>query len=105
MSIGPERKRLARISGEIKSPPFSREARHEAGEMLRRLQEGESLGMPHSRPMPSIGQGVHELRVRDAGHNWRIIYRVDDEAILMVHVFAKRTGATPSPSSTYARGG
>ena len=72
MSTGPEEleeKELVLIAGEIKTPPFSVEARREAGRLLRRLQEGESLGMPHSRPMPSIGHGVHELRVRDEAHN------------------------------------
>ena len=65
--------------------------------MLRRLQEGESLGMPHSRPMPSIGSGCHELRVRDEDHNWRIIYRIDADAIAIVAVFAKESRQTPKP--------
>jgi hypothetical protein len=71
MSAG--RKRLVWPHGEIKTPPFAAEARVEAGTLLRRLQEGESLGMPHSRPMPSIGPRCHELRVRDGHHNWRIV--------------------------------
>ena len=52
--------------------------------------------MPASRPMPSIGPRVHELRIRDAGHNWRMIYRIDADRILIVEVFAKTTRATPS---------
>jgi phage-related protein len=51
--------------------------------------------MPHSRPMPSVGPQCHELRVRDAGSNWRIIYRIDREEILIVDVFAKTTQQTP----------
>jgi phage-related protein len=90
-----ERKPLVWLSGEIKTPPFSTEARIEAGTLLRRLQEGESLGMPHSRPMPSIGKRCHELRVRDENRNWRIIYRVDDDAIVIADVFAKTTRQTP----------
>ncbi len=63
---------------------------------LRRLQRGESLSMPHSRPMPSIGRRCHELRVRDRDSNWRIVYRVDSDAIVIVEVFAKKTQATPA---------
>lgn len=89
------RKPLVWMHGEVKTPPFSKEARVEAGTLLRRLQEGESLGMPHSRPMPGIGPRCHELRVRDETRNWRIVYRVDDDAILVVEVFQKTTRQTP----------
>src|SRR5437868_2330494 len=91
---GPRRKPLVRLSGEIKTPPFSTAARVEAGSLLRRLQEGESLGMPHSRPMPSIGPQCHELRVRDENRIWQVIYRLDPDAILIAGVFSKTTRAT-----------
>jgi len=81
--------------GEVKSPPFTQTARLEAGLLLRRLQQGENLRMPHSRPMPDIGQGCHELRIRDQNKNWRIIYRVDDDAIVVVEVYPKTTRQTP----------
>ncbi|MGB6045386.1 MAG: type II toxin-antitoxin system RelE/ParE family toxin [Pirellulales bacterium] len=86
---------LVWLEGEIKTPPFSTEARIEVGTLLRRLQQGENIGMPHSRPMPSIGARCHELRVRDQDQNWRIMYRIDSDAIVIVEVFAKKTGATP----------
>ena len=95
MSSGPSRKELAWLHGEIKTPPFSQEARVEAGVLLRRLQEGESLGMPHSRPMPSVGPRCHELRVRDEDRNWRVIYRIDPDAVLIAEVFPKTTQKTP----------
>jgi phage-related protein len=88
-------KPLVWLHGEIKTPPFSRAARLEAGTLLRRLQDGESLGMPHSRPMPSIGPRCHELRVRDEDQNWRIIYRIDTDIIVIVEVFTKDTRQTP----------
>jgi phage-related protein len=74
-----------------------KEARFEAGLLLRRLQRGERLGMPHSRPMPSIGPRAHELRVRDGEKRltWRIFYRTDPDAILVVHWFAKKSRETP----------
>jgi phage-related protein len=88
-------KPLVWLHGEVKTPPFTLEGRIETGTLLRRLQQGESLGMPHSRPMPSIGPRCHELRVRDGEHNWRIVYRIDDDAILIAEVFAKTTRQTP----------
>jgi phage-related protein len=88
-------KPLVWLHGEVKTPPFSQEARVETGVLLRRLQRGENLGLPHSRPMPGIGARCHELRVRDARKNWRIIYRVDEDAILILEVFPKTTRTTP----------
>jgi phage-related protein len=51
--------------------------------------------MPQSRPMPAIGRHCHELRVTDSGGNWRIIYRIDRDAIVILEVFPKKTNATP----------
>lgn len=64
--------------------------------MLRRLQQGDVLLMPHSRPMPVVGARCHELRLHDIDKTWRIIYRVDDDAIVIVEVFEKRTQTTPN---------
>ncbi len=57
---------LVWLHGEVKTPPFSPTARIEAGVLLRRLQRGEFLPMPHSRPMPVIGPRCHELRINDS---------------------------------------
>jgi len=59
--------------------------------------------MPDSRPMPSIGPRVHELRVRDGSADWRIIYRIDDNAILIVEVFQKKSQQTPKRAIDTAR--
>ena len=88
-------KPLVWLHGEVKTPPFSRAARLEAGLLLRRLQQGERLAMPHSRPMPSIGARCHELRLRDPDRDWRIVYRIDDDAIVIAEVFQKTTQAAP----------
>ena len=93
--MGKNDKPLVWLHGEIQTPPFSQFARLEAGFLLRRLQQGESIGMPQSRPMPSIGVNCHELRIRDAQQNWRIMYSIDDDAILILEVFSKKTQATP----------
>lgn len=88
-------KPLAWLHGRIKTPPFSRAARLEAGFLLRRLQAGENLGMPHSRPMPVIGPRCHELRITDESARWRIVYRLDADAIVIAEVFKKITRKTP----------
>lgn len=90
-----DRKPLVVLHGEIKTPPFTEQARVESGNLLGQIQRGDSIGMPVSRPMPSIGPRCHELRVRDSNHNWRIIYRIDPDRILLVDVFAKTTRQTP----------
>ncbi len=86
---------LVWLAGAVKSPPFSLSARLEAGFRLRLLQEGVMLAMPVSRPMPSIGPGCHELRIDDDRQSWRIVYRCDEDAVVIVEVFAKTTAATP----------
>lgn len=91
----PQDKPLVWLHGEVKTPPFSLEARIEAGVLLRRLQHGESLGLPHSRPMPSIGRRCHELRIPDENQTWRIVYRIDPDAVIIGEVFAKKTQKTP----------
>jgi phage-related protein len=88
-------KPLVWLHGEVKTPPFSKEARVEVGSLLRRLQQGESLSLPQSRPMPVIGKRCHELRIVDQGHNWRIVYRTDADTIVIGEVFDKKTRETP----------
>jgi len=94
--VNSDDKPLVWLHGEIKTPPFSQAARLEAGYLLRRLQRRESLGMPHSRPMPSVGPRCHELRIDDAGVSWRIVYRVEPDAVVILEVFSKKTRKTPN---------
>jgi phage-related protein len=93
--MSPEDKPLVWLAGEVRTPSFSLTARLEAGYLLRLLQNGNNLSMPHSRPMPSIGDRCHELRIRDENVNWRIVYRIDDDAIVIADVFKKKSGSTP----------
>ena len=55
---------------------------------------GENLSMPQSRPMPSIGASCHELRINDEAVTWRLIYRTDKDAIIILEVFSKKTQQT-----------
>jgi len=90
-----EAKPLIWLHGEIKTPPLSRAARIEAGYLLRNLQMGDLLSLPHSRPMPSIGSRCHELRIDDRNKTWRIVYRIDNDAIVILEVFEKKAKKTP----------
>lgn len=93
--MSPYDKPLVWLSGEVRTPPFSKQARVETGFLLRLLQKGEVLSLPRSRPMPSIGHGCHELRINDKNLTWRIIYRADTDAVVILDVFEKKTRATP----------
>ena len=88
-------KPLVWLHGEVKTPPFSKKARLEAGILLRLLQRGELLGMPRSRPMPTVGSRCHELRISDRNMSWRMLYRIDADAIILLAVFNKKTSKTP----------
>lgn len=88
-------KPLVWLAGEVKTPPFSTEARVEAGFLLRRLQRGARIGMPQARSMPSVGRRCRELRIRDQNKSWRILVRVDHDAIVVAEVFEKKTQKTP----------
>jgi phage-related protein len=83
------------LHNEIKTPPFSDSARIEAGYLLRRLQMGEKILLPQSRPMPLIGPRCHELRIDDENKKWRIVYRIDVDAIVILEIFEKKTQKTP----------
>ena len=93
--MNPEDKPLVWLHGEIKTPPLSETARLEAGYLLRRLQRGELLSLPHSRPLFSLGVRCHELRLNDQQQTWRIVYRIDTDAIILLEVFSKKSPAMP----------
>ena len=88
-------KPLVWLHGEVKTPPFSRAARIEAGFLLRRLQSGEMIEMPLSRPMRDIGAACHELRVDDGDSTFRILYHIATDAIVILEVFQKKSRTTP----------
>jgi phage-related protein len=93
--MGEGAKPLVWLHGEIKTPPMAPRSRLQAGYLLRRLQRGETLSMPESRPMPSIGPRCHELRIDEGTVTWRIFYRTDPDAIVILDVLKKKTPSTP----------
>lgn len=96
-------KPLVWLAGQIKTPPLSGTARVAAGLLLRRLQRGERIGMPHARSMPTLGRRCLELRLPDNKRSWRILLRADDDAIVIAGVFEKKTQQTPKRVLELAR--
>lgn len=81
---------------------FPENARHDAGFQLEQVQRGEQ---PHDfKPMPSIGKGVEEIRVRDGSGIFRVLYtaRLAD-ALYVLHAFQKKTQATSKRDVDIAR--
>ena len=67
----------------------------ELGDILGLLLAGRSLGMPISRPMPGVGSGVSEIRIKDRSGQYRVFYFTKHaDAILVFHAFKKKTQAT-----------
>lgn len=66
------------------------------GDLIFDLQKGEVLTMPHSKPIPSIAPGVHELRVKGADGAYRTFYYLKhQDGIVVFHCFKKKTQKTP----------
>lgn len=80
---------------------FPDDPRREAGYQLERVQAGKDPA--DWKPMPSVGLGVKEIRVR-AGGAYRVIYVARfAEAIYVLHAFQKKANKTPKPDVELAR--
>lgn len=75
---------------------FSDEAREDAGFQLYKVQQGEE---PDDwKPMPTVGAGVQEIRVRDEHGAYRVLYVAKfEEAVYVLHAFEKRSQKTARP--------
>lgn len=81
---------------------FPEDARHDAGFQLEKVQRGEQLD--DFKPMPSIGRGVEEIRVREDSGIYRIIYTARfADAVYVLHAFQKKTQATAKHDLELAR--
>jgi phage-related protein len=88
-------KPLVWLNGEIKTPPFGEKARREAGFFLRMVQRGREVCNPPFYPMPEIGKSCYDLHIKDLDKTWRIIIFVDNDCIVILEVFAKKSQKTP----------
>lgn len=72
---------------------FPVNARRDAGHQLDRLQQG--LRPDGFKPMPAVGPGVEEIRVRDEAGVFRVIYLARrPESIYVLHAFQNKTQRT-----------
>jgi phage-related protein len=81
---------------------FPDHVRQDIGFQLDRVQRG---GQPSDfKPMPSIGKGVEEIRVRGDDGAYRVIYtaRMAD-AVYVLHAFQKKVQTTPKREIDVAR--
>lgn len=75
---------------------FPEQVRNELGYLIFRLQKGDRLDMPQSKPIPAVAKGVYELRVRGSDVAYRAFYYLKyEEGILVFHCFKKKTQKTP----------
>lgn len=81
---------------------FPVDARHDAGYQLYKVQRG--LQPDDFKPMPTIGKGVEEIRIRDDSGIYRVIYtaRLPD-AVIVLHAFPKKTQRTSRPDIEIAK--
>jgi phage-related protein len=64
--------------------------------LLRRMENGEILPMPHSRSLASMAKGLYELRLRDVAGQVRIFYYTKiKDVIFLVHALRKKTRTMP----------
>lgn len=81
---------------------FPVSARREAGHQLDQVQQG--LQPDDWKPMPSIGSGVQEIRVRDAAGAFRMVYVAKfSAAIYVLHCFQKKAQKTSRADVELAR--
>ena len=81
---------------------FPGDARTDAGYQLDRVQHGEQPD--DFKPMPGIGPGVEEIRIRDESGTYRVIYTARRaEAIYVLHAFQKTTQQTSQPDIDLAK--
>ena len=72
---------------------FPADARQDAGYQLNKVQRGDQPD--DCKPMPSIGKGVDEIRIRDDSGAYRVIYTARfADAVYVLHAFQKKTQAT-----------
>jgi len=83
---------------------FPEESRGDLADALARLDAGLALAMPLSRPMPGIGRGVHELRLKERSGQYRVVYAfVRREAAHVLHAFKKTPQPTPAKNLALAK--
>lgn len=81
---------------------FPATAMREAGYQLDKVQNG--IEPTDWKPMPTVGRGVNEIRIRDDAGAFRVIYLAKlAEAVYVLHCFQKKTEQTSPKDIELAR--
>ena len=76
--------------------------RVDMGRQIDRLQRG--LDPRSWRPLPSVGRGVREIRIRSEGNIYRSMYVTNiDDIVHILHVFEKKSQRIPTQAIKIAR--
>ncbi|MDP3089588.1 MAG: type II toxin-antitoxin system RelE/ParE family toxin [Nitrospira sp.] len=92
--VGSSRERLRDLPDDV---------RETVGHQLFKVQQGKE---PDDwTPMPAVGLGVNEIRVRDESGGYRVLYLAKfEEAVYVLHVFEKRSQKTLNSDIRLAKG-
>lgn len=83
---------LKQVEKELRDGP--KELMEDIYSLFDDLALGKSLGLPISRPLPSIAKGLHELRLSGRSGEFRVFYFIKvSEAIYVVHACSKKKQA------------
>jgi phage-related protein len=81
---------------------FPRDARHDAGQQINKVQQGQQPD--DFKSMPTIGRGVEELRIWDETGTYRVVFTARlPEAIYVLHAFQKKSQATSNSDIVIAQ--
>lgn len=92
--MSPTDKPVVWLCDKPESPPLSSSAQDEAGWLIRQLQQGET-NLPESKKVKTTS--FFRIRFEDDEKNtsWRIYYRVDEDAVIVIDICAKNTQQIP----------
>lgn len=81
---------------------FPDDARQQIGYQLDQVQRGRDPD--NWKPMPDVGVGAREIRIRDADGHFRVIYVARfGEAVYVLNAFQKKTKKTPKSNLQQAK--
>ncbi len=82
---------------------FPIDVREDLADLITKLGLGLKISMPLSKPIPTLGKGVQEFRLKNASGIFRVIYIFKDGDFYLIHGFKKKSQKTSKLNLTVAR--